>query len=99
MIWKKGNHTTGFPNANRMPLKNHESVLVFYKKLPKYYPQDLILLDKPVYKKSTDKKLKIFGKRNNESLNKVHVTKYTNYPKSIIDFLVIAKRFTQHKSL
>ncbi|EOP68303.1 hypothetical protein KOW_03512 [Bacillus cereus VDM006] len=37
-IWKKGNHTTGFPNANRMPLKNHENVLVFYKKLPKYHP-------------------------------------------------------------
>ncbi|MED2246542.1 site-specific DNA-methyltransferase, partial [Bacillus thuringiensis] len=37
-IWKKGKHTTGFPNANRMPLKNHENVLVFYKKLPKYYP-------------------------------------------------------------
>ncbi|WP_017154139.1 DNA-methyltransferase [Bacillus bingmayongensis] len=92
-IWKKGNHTTGFPNANRMPLKNHENVLVFYKKLPKYYPQDLVLLDKPIYKKSTDKKLKIFGKRNNESLNKVHVTKYTNYPKSILDFPRESKTF------
>lgn len=92
-IWKKGNHTTGFPNANRMPLKNHENVLVFYKKLPKYYPQDLILLDKPIYQKSTSKKLKIFGKRNNESLSKVHVTKYTNYPKSVIDFPRDSKTF------
>ncbi|OUB02584.1 cytosine methyltransferase [[Bacillus thuringiensis] serovar konkukian] len=92
-IWKKGRHTTGFPNANRMPLKNHENVLVFYKKLPKYYPQDLILLDKPIHQKSTSKKLKIFGKGNNESLNKVYVKKYTNYPKSIIDFPRESKTF------
>lgn len=91
-IWKKGNHTTGFPNANRMPLKNHENVLVFYKKLPKYYPQDLILLDKPI-KKAKINNMKVFGKRNNESLNKVHVKKYTNYPKSVIDFPRDSKTF------
>ncbi|HDR7316699.1 TPA: site-specific DNA-methyltransferase [Bacillus toyonensis] len=91
-IWKKGNHVTGFPNANRMPLKNHENVLVFYKKLPKYYPQDLILLDKPIQKKQI-RKMKVFGKRNNESLNNVYVKKYTNYPKSIIDFPRESKTF------
>lgn len=30
---------TGFFNANRMPMKCHENVLVFYKKLPTYNPQ------------------------------------------------------------
>lgn len=30
---------TGFLNARRMPLKAHESVQVFYKRLPKYHPQ------------------------------------------------------------
>ncbi|HHT7138079.1 DNA-methyltransferase [Bacillus cereus] len=91
-IWKKGNHVTGFPNANRMPLKNHENVLVFYKKLPKYYPQDLILLDKPIQKKEI-RNMKVFGKRNNESLNNVYVKKYTNYPKSVIDFPRDSKTF------
>lgn len=91
-IWKKGNHVTGFPNANRMPLKNHENVLVFYKKLPKYYPQDLILLDKPIKKKEI-RNMKIMGKRNNESLNNVYVKKYTNYPKSVIDFPRDSKTF------
>ncbi|PDZ29159.1 cytosine methyltransferase [Bacillus toyonensis] len=91
-IWKKGNHVTGFPNANRMPLKNHENVLVFYKKLPKYYPQDLVLLNKPVQKKQI-RRMKILGKRNNESLNNVYVKKYTNYPKSIIDFPRESKTF------
>ena len=30
---------TGFFNAKKMPLRNHESVLVFYKRLPTYNPQ------------------------------------------------------------
>ena len=30
---------TGFYNANRMPLRAHEDILVFYKKLPEYNPQ------------------------------------------------------------
>jgi len=30
---------TGFYNANRMPLRAHEDILVFYKSLPTYNPQ------------------------------------------------------------
>ena len=30
---------TGHLNANKMPLKAHENILVFYKKIPKYNPQ------------------------------------------------------------
>lgn len=30
---------TGFYNANRMPLRAHEDLIVFYKKLPTYNPQ------------------------------------------------------------
>ena len=37
-VFEKGN-ASGFLNANRMPLKAHENVLIFYKKLPKYNPQ------------------------------------------------------------
>ena len=37
-IWEKENGT-GFLNAKRMPLKNHENILVFYKKPPTYNPQ------------------------------------------------------------
>lgn len=32
-------NATGFLNANRMPMKAHENVLIFYKKLPVYHPQ------------------------------------------------------------
>ena len=37
-IWEKSS-STGFLNAKKMPLKKHENILVFYKKLPTYNPQ------------------------------------------------------------
>jgi site-specific DNA-methyltransferase (adenine-specific) len=37
-IWEK-QQGTGFLNAKKQPLRNHESVLVFYKKQPTYNPQ------------------------------------------------------------
>lgn len=38
IIWQK-TAPTGFLNANKMPMKAHENILVFYKKLPTYNPQ------------------------------------------------------------
>ena len=37
-IWIKSN-STGFLNAHRMPLKNTETISIFYKHLPMYNPQ------------------------------------------------------------
>lgn len=37
-IWQKESGT-GFLNAKKIPLKDHENVLVFYKKVPTYNPQ------------------------------------------------------------
>ena len=37
-IWEK-TCPTGVMNANKMPLKAHENICVFYKKLPTYNPQ------------------------------------------------------------
>jgi site-specific DNA-methyltransferase (adenine-specific) len=39
LVWCK-NQGTNFYYANRMPLRSHEDVLLFYKKLPKYNPQE-----------------------------------------------------------
>lgn len=41
LIWDK-QLSTGFLNANRMPLRRHESIAVFYKKAPVYNPQKSI---------------------------------------------------------
>jgi len=39
LVWKKGNRPTGFLNARRMPLRIHEDICVFYRRLPVYHPQ------------------------------------------------------------
>lgn len=41
LIWEKP-LATGHLNAKKMPMKAHENVLVFYKKLPTYNPQKTI---------------------------------------------------------
>ena len=38
LIWRK-NKPTGFANARRRPLRNHEHVLIFYRAAPVYFPQ------------------------------------------------------------
>lgn len=38
IIWDKP-AGTGFLNAKKMPMKNHENILIFYKRLPTYNPQ------------------------------------------------------------
>lgn len=37
-VWEK-NHATGHLNSKKMPLKKHENILIFYKKMPTYNPQ------------------------------------------------------------
>ncbi len=37
-VWEK-TQATGHLNAKKMPMKAHENILVFYKKLPTYNPQ------------------------------------------------------------
>lgn len=41
LVWDKV-LTSGFLNANRMPLRNHEEICVFYQKQPTYNPQKTI---------------------------------------------------------
>lgn len=38
LIWQK-NLATGFLNANRMPMRCHEDIVIFYRKQPVYNPQ------------------------------------------------------------
>lgn len=50
IVWDK-QLSTGFLNANKMPLRRHESIAVFYKKPPIYNPQKSI--GKPNHSKGT----------------------------------------------
>lgn len=54
LIWEKS-IATGFLNANRMPLRGHENILVFYKKLPTFHPQKFMLTT-PSFKKANIKR-------------------------------------------
>lgn len=65
LIWEK-TQPTGFLNANRMPLRNHEDICVFYKKLPTYNPQ-----------KSSGRTRKVSTVKHKESCRKT--TNYGNY--------------------
>jgi len=38
LIWKKGNRISGFLNAKKQPLRNHEDILIFSKKQINYNP-------------------------------------------------------------
>lgn len=38
LVWRK-DRPSGHLNANRMPLRQHEDILVFYQRLPIYHPQ------------------------------------------------------------
>lgn len=49
LVWMK-DRVSGHLNANRMPLRQHEDIVVFYKKLPVYHPQ---MSYKPGQKKSS----------------------------------------------
>lgn len=79
-IWKK-TASTGFLNANRMPLKIHETIQVFYRRLPKYRPQ----LQK-------EKKTHPRGGNNRGSSNYDHFTTLPithsdeRYPVDVIEF-------------
>ena len=78
-IWEK-EYITGFLNAKRMPLKKHENILVFYKKLPTYNPQGLKDLENPKYIINTTKSTnygKCYGNYTQEK---------TGYPTDIIKY-------------
>ncbi|WP_254662211.1 DNA-methyltransferase [Bacillus velezensis] len=76
-IWKK-NNATGHLNAKRMPMKEHESVVVFYKKQPTYNPQGIIPYNKITRRGGN-------GKNYNNS-NTMNYQEYTNYPRTIQQF-------------
>lgn len=89
-IWDKV-AVTGFLNAKKMPLKQHETILVFYKNLPPYNPQ--MVPGKP-YNKG-----KRLGQSENYGKFKEIVSENITgerYPKSILTFSNANKRNRIH---
>ena len=86
LIWDKV-LTSGFLNAKRMPLRQHEQIAVFYKKLPKYNPQ--FTSGKPLHSKGKTYKDKPIV---NQNYGVFHATDDSRagstekYPTSILKF-------------
>lgn len=79
IIWHKP-AAVGFLNANRMPLRAHENILVFYKKLPTYNPQKT--KGKPYHNNSGRRSL-IYGE--NDQTPTIN-TDGTRYPRDVVTF-------------
>lgn len=80
-IWKK-QQGTGHLNSKKMPLKNHENILVFYKNLPTYNPQ-MIGNDRRIVKRSGNKAKTTNYGDHVEIANSVYVGRY---PTTIIEY-------------
>lgn len=80
LIWEKSK-ALGFLNANKMPLRAHENILVFYRKLPRYFPQ--MTEGKPYKASNSNKNTAIYSrfKRLPGGDNSG-----TRYPRSVLRF-------------
>ena len=83
LTWDK-QLTSGFLNANRMPLRSHEDILVFYSKQPTYNPQK-------VKGRKNHSKGKMTSDTNNDygkygKIDNTEILGDMKHPKSIISF-------------
>jgi len=92
-IWEK-TQATGHLNAKKMPMKAHENILVFYKKLPTYNPQKTrghVLKTSSVRHKRGSENSKIYGKQK--------ATNYSSterYPRSVLKFKADKQKLNLH---
>ena len=86
LIWDKV-LSSGFLNANRMPLRQHEQIAVFYKKLPTYNPQ--FTIGKPLHSKGKSylqKELKNQNYGQFEATDDSRAGSTEKYPTSVLKF-------------
>lgn len=82
-IWEK-TQPTGHLNAKKMPMKSHENILVFYKKLPTYNPQKTTGHERKVSlaaHKNNCSKSTNYGEYQNTSYDSTE-----RYPRSVLVF-------------
>ncbi len=93
LIWHKTT-PTGFLNANRMPLRAHEDIVVFYKSLPTYNPQKTNGHERKVSKaehKRNSKKTEDYGEHGLTTYDSTE-----RYPTSILTFATDKQKEALH---
>lgn len=86
LIWQKGGRCSGFLNAKKMPLREHEDIVVFYRKQPTYNPQ---MTKCHPYERNHSR-----GRQQGEQTNRCYgefgkaedIITDLKYPKSILNF-------------
>jgi len=86
-IWQKS-RPVGFLNVKKMPLKNIETLSVFYNKQPIYNPQNIIRIDKKKVNDNSKNGNNNTGlsSHNGGKMKGNYIQKYTNYPNQILRF-------------
>jgi site-specific DNA-methyltransferase (adenine-specific) len=97
LVWDKI-LTTGFLNTNKMPLRSHEQIAIFYNGTPTYNPQKT--QGKPLHSKGTAYKTK--EKVNNNygdyEVWDCDTTNTEKFPKSILTFQKPHPSVAQHRT-
>lgn len=83
-VWKK-NNAGNFALCKKQPLKYHEVISVFYKKMPIYNPQGIKKLETPKLMSNKNKAGKL-GHLSSEKKRDFYIQEYKNYPSTIIEF-------------
>ncbi len=96
LVWDK-KLITGFLNAKKMPLRQHEQIAVFYGKLPTYNPQ--FVEGKPLHSQGhnfKEKKNQNYGHYDWTDDSRAGTTK--KYPTSILSFSKPHASVAQHRT-
>jgi site-specific DNA-methyltransferase (adenine-specific) len=83
LIWYKP-LASGFLNCKRMPLRNHEHILVFYKQLPVYNPQMGVGL-RTIRIRKNNRTGRNYGKFGKEGMSFFSDDKGKRFPQSVIE--------------
>ena len=92
-IWEKTS-ATGHLNAKKMPMKAHENILVFYKKLPTYNPQKTTGHVRKVSKAEHKINCKVTTNYNDHGLTTYDSTE--RYPRSVQVFATDKQKEAYH---
>lgn len=85
LIWHK-TQPVGFLNANRMPLRAHEDIVVFYKQLPTYHPQKTDGHPRKTSSQSPKAGTDLVSGTNYGEYKRHHYDSTERYPTSILTF-------------
>lgn len=86
LVWNKI-LVGGFLNANKMPLRQHEQIAIFYKKTPTYNPQ--FSIGEPLHSKGKVKETEYYQNNNYGNFEVLEDTRkgsIEKYPKSILEY-------------